>query len=100
MAPAFSKTAHAAQAQTLAAAIVDLQISVGTSPIASYVASTRVHIREGLLIYRPFALELFTRGPREVPELLLRVLRGEEVDRKAIEETHTPRAATAAAARS
>ena len=45
LAPAFAVTAHAAQGQTLSAAIVDLQISNTTSPIASYVALTRVKTR-------------------------------------------------------
>ena len=42
LALAFAVTAHAAQGQTLDAAIVDLQIGLGTSPIASYVAVTRL----------------------------------------------------------
>ena len=90
LAPAFAITAHAAQGQTLKAAIVDLQIGRGTSPIASYVALTRVARREDLLIFRPFARELFTQGPPEGPELLLQTLRGEHVDWTAIEKKHTP----------
>ena len=78
--------------QTLAAAIVDLQIGAGTSPIASYVALTRVKTRNDLLIFRPFSHELFTRGTLEGPELLLRLLRGEEIDWQAIERKHTPKA--------
>ena len=42
LASAFAITAHAAQGQTLKAAIVDLQIRRGTSPIAAYVALTRI----------------------------------------------------------
>ena len=84
-------TAHAAQGQTLAkGAIVDLRIGKGTSPIASYVALTRVKTRADLLIYRPFEKHLFTQGPVQGPELLLKTLRGEEVDWKAIEEEHMP----------
>ena len=77
LAPAFALTAHAAQGQTLAAAVVDLQIGRGTSPIASYVALTRMKTREDLLIDRPFDRALFTQGPQEAPELLLKVLRGD-----------------------
>ena len=51
------------------AAIADLQIGSGTSPIASYVALTRVKTRNDLLIFRPFSHELFTRGTLEGPEL-------------------------------
>ena len=73
LAPAFALMAHAAQGQTLAAAVVDLQIGRGTNPIASYVALTRMKTREDLLIYRPFDRALFTQGPQEAPELLLKV---------------------------
>ena len=89
--PAFAMTAHAPQGQTLKqGAIVDLRIGSGPSPIASYVAMTRVERRDGLLIYRPFERALFQRGPREGPELLLRVLRHDEVNWKEIDEKHTP----------
>ena len=89
-APAFSWTAHTAQGQTLPAAIVDMQIGAGTSPMASYVAFTRVKRAEDLLIFRPFDRALFCQGNLEGPELLLRVLRGEAVDWQAIEEKHMP----------
>ena len=88
--PAFAITAHGSQGQTLDAAIVDLQIGKGTSPISSYVAITRVRKRSDLLIYRSFDLTLFTRGSPKGPELLLKTLRGEHVDWKAIEEEYTP----------
>ena len=64
---AFAITAHAAQGQTLEAAIVDLQIGRGTSPIAGYVALTRVKRREDLLIYRAFDRDLFTKGSPRGP---------------------------------
>lgn len=88
--PAFSWTAHTAQGQTMKAAIVDMQIGAGTSPMSSYVAFTRVKKKEDLLIYRPFDRELFTKGSLEGPELLLKVLRGEQVDWEAIEAKHMP----------
>ena len=83
-APAFSWTAHTAQGQTLKAAIVDMQIGAGTSPMASYVAFTRVKKMEDLLIFRPFDRNLFCQGNLEGPELLLKVLRGEHVDWEAV----------------
>ena len=92
LAPAFAITSHAAQGQTLAAAIVDLQIGRGTSSISSYVAITRVKTGNDLLIYRAFDRQLFTNGGPEGPELLLKTLRGEYIDWKAIEEKHTPSA--------
>ena len=90
LAPAFAITAHAAQGQTLKAAIIDLHIGRDTSPIAAYVALTRVARISDLLIYRDFPLDSFTKGPPEGPELLLTTLRGEHVDWKAVEDKHTP----------
>ena len=52
---------------------------------------TRVKRREDLLIYRPFERTVFTGGPPDGPTLLLRTLRGEEVDWSAIEEKLVPR---------
>ena len=87
LAPAFAWTAHTAQGQTLPAAIVDLS----RSAMSSYVAFTRVKRKEDLLIYRAFDRDIFNGGPLEGPELLLSVLRGEEIDWAAIEEKHMPR---------
>ena len=93
LAPAFAMTYHAAQGQALkVGAIVDLCIGKGSNPLGSYVALTRVTDRSKLFIFRPFPLELFQQGPKEGPELLLRQLRGEELDWQAIEEKYTPRA--------
>ena len=79
LAPAFAMTAHAAQGQTLAASIIDMQIGRGASRISSYVALARVAEREDLLIYQPFGHSLFTQGPIDGPDLLLKVLRNEEI---------------------
>ena len=67
-----------------------MQIGAGTNPMASYVAFTRVKRMEDLLIFRPFDRFLFNAGNLEGPELLLRVLRGENVDWEAIEAKHMP----------
>ena len=90
LAPAFAITSHAAQGQTLPAAIVDLQIGRGTNPIASYVAITRVKQRQDLLIFKAFDYDIFTQGPLQGPSLLLRALRGEVINWKEIEESFTP----------
>ena len=91
LAPAFAMTTHASQGQaSKRCAIVDLRVGGSTSPIASYVAMMRVEPRKDLLIYTPFARETFTKGQGKGPELLLRVLRGEPVDWKQIEEEHMP----------
>ena len=56
---------------------MDLCIRKGANLLGSYVAMTRVTHRRHLLIYRPFARELFAKGEKEGPELLLKQLRGE-----------------------
>ena len=86
LAPAFAMTAHASQGQTLDAAIVDLMISKESSPQTSYVALSRVRKAEDILIFRPFAREIFTRRRALGPELLIRRLRREEIDRAELEE--------------
>ena len=91
LAPAFAITAHASQGQTLPAAIVELQLGRGVNIIASYVALTRVRCRLDVLISRAFDRSLFSKGAALGPELLLRVLRGEAVDWRALEEKYTPR---------
>ena len=92
LAPAFALTAHAAQGQTFSGgAIVDLCIGVGANPLTSYVALTRVKKLEDLLIYRPFDADRFQRGDSMSRQLLLRVLRGEEIDWAEIEAQYMPR---------
>jgi hypothetical protein len=91
LAPAFAMTSHAAQGQTLKkGAIVDLCIGKGTNPLGSYVAITRVTHHRHLLIYRPFDRTLFAQGEREGPVLLLKHLRGEEINWKEIEDKYMP----------
>ena len=93
LAPAYAITSHASQGQTLEdGAIVDLKIGKGTSPISSYVALTRVKNRNKLLIYRPFERELFTQGEAEGPALLMKKLRGDDIDWQAIVAKHMPQA--------
>ena len=89
LAPAFAITAHAAQGQTLKAAIIDLQSGRGTSPIAAYVALTRMARTPDYLICCDFPLEPFTKGPPKGPELRLKTLRGEHVDSKSVVDKHT-----------
>ena len=84
-------TAHAAQGQSLKAVIADLALGRGVSSIASYVAITRVTSREGLLIFRPFDLKPFQEGIAQGTALLLKKLRGEEVDWMAIEDQYIPK---------
>ena len=100
LAPAFAITAHGAQGQTLPAAIVELQIGRGVSIIASYVAITRVRRRQDILIFRKFDRDLFMVGSPTGPSLLMRVLRGEAIDWKALETSSRRTALAWAVARS
>ena len=86
LAPGLACTAHSAQGKTKEAVIADLALGRGVSGIASYVAITRVKNREGLMIYRPFDIAPFKEGIPEGTALLLRKLRGEELDWAMIEE--------------
>ena len=85
LAPDFAITARACQGAALPAAIVDSQSGRG-----SYVALTRTEMREDLLIYRPFDLELFAQGELDGPSLLLKTFRGADIDWAAIEAKRTP----------
>ena len=53
---------------------------------------TRIKTRRDLLIFRPFDREISIIGAPEGPSLLLRKLRGEKIDWKAVEEKHVPMA--------
>ena len=91
IAPAFAFTAHAAQGQTYEqGAIVDLRVSNTTSTLNGYVGITRVKSRENLLIYRSFPLHLYQNGDQHGPVLLLRHLRGEDIDWQKIEQEYMP----------
>ena len=83
--------AHAAQGQTFnKGVIVDLNVGVRSSTMASYVALTRVQTRDDLLIHGSFPFELFSRGVKAGMDLLLQVLRGEDVDWDAVEKQIMP----------
>jgi disulfide oxidoreductase YuzD len=73
-------TAHASQGQTLDAAIVDVCIGSESSPVASYVALTRVKCKEQVLIYRAFDRRTFMKQQLLGPELLLKHLQHESID--------------------
>ena len=87
LAPAFAITSHAAQGQTLSAAIVEFNVR---NPLSSYIGGTRIRTREDLIIFRPFPHTVYTQGSPEGPDILLKVWRGESVDWAALEENKTP----------
>lgn len=69
---------------------MDLVLGVGTNPMTSYVAFTRVGKAEDMLIYRPFDVDTFGRGDMQGPQLLLAVLRGEEREWEELQERYPP----------
>ena len=85
LSPSLACTAHAAQGQTRKAVIADVVIGRGVKSISSYVAITRIRNRRDLMIYRPFQLEPFTLGIPQGTALLLKKLRGEQLDWTEIE---------------
>ena len=91
LAPAFACTAHAAQGQTLDCVIADLQQGRGVKTVASSVAITCVRARKSLLIYRPFDREPYCSGPLLGAEMLLKHLRGEDINWEQIEEDMVPK---------
>ena len=73
-------TAHASQGLTLDAAIVDLAVGAEMSPVASYVALSRVRSPDNLLIFRPFPVEVFAAGASTGPSTLIAWLQGRLTD--------------------
>ena len=85
LAPSFAVTAHVAQGQTLPEGVIaDLCVMLGSACFTAYIAVTRVRSRDDLLIFRPFKMETFQTGVNIGRELLLRQLRGEFIDWKAL----------------
>ena len=83
--PGFAITAHVGQGQTIREGVItDLCLGPGSNPFTAYVAFTRVAGREFLLILRPFDAGPFQKGVGLGRELLLRQLRGDPIDWKAL----------------
>ena len=88
--PAYAMTAHSSQGKTLRAVFLDLSVDKMVDPTIGTVAATRVRSREDVLILRPFQPWLFQRPASDGPDLLLRKLRGEEIDWAAWREAKRP----------
>ena len=85
LAPAFAITAHVAQGQTIPEGVLtDLCVGLGGNPFTAYVAFTRVQGRAQLFIYRAFDAAPLQKGIGLGRDLLLRQLRGERIDWKAL----------------
>jgi len=70
--PAWAMTSFAAQGQTFSqGAIVDLKIGGSSSIISSCVAITRVENRNDLLMFRPFPLDIFTKGKNKRSRIII-----------------------------
>ena len=93
LAPAYGMTAHSSQGKTLRAALVDLQIDRRVNQSYGAVATTRVRSREDILVLRPFPISLYQRGPQAGPGLLLKQLRGEDVNWANYRDSRRPCAA-------
>ena len=88
--PAYAMTAHSSQGKTLQAVLLDLNVEKRVDTTFGAVAASRVRSRHDALILRPFPLWLFQRGAVEGPQLLLKTLRGEEIDWAAYREGRKP----------
>jgi len=88
--PAYAMTAHSSQGKTLEAVLLDLNVEKRVDATFGAVAASRVRSRHDALILRPFPLWLFQRGAVEGPQLLLKTLRGEEIDWAAYREGRKP----------
>ena len=88
--PAYAMTAHSSQGKTLQAVLLDLNVEKKVDTTFGAVAASRVRSRHDALILRPFPLWLFQRGAVEGPQLLLKALRGEEIDWAAYREGRKP----------
>ena len=90
--PAYAMTAHCSQGKTLPAVLLDLSVDKRVDTTFGAVAASRVRSRYDCLILRPFPRWLFDRGVSEGPEMLLRNLRGEDIDWAAWREGRMPTA--------
>ena len=90
--PGYALTAHGSQGKTLPAVLLDLRVDKIVDVTFGAVAASRVRSRHDCLILRPFERFLFNRGVPEGPQLLLRMLRGEDIDWAAYREGRMPTA--------
>ena len=90
LASAFAVTAHSAQGQTKKSIIADLVLGVGVSCMSSYVAITRVKTRQGLLIYRPFDRDPYTKGVAAGVDLFLKKMRKQTIQWEEVTKSLIP----------
>ena len=79
VAPDYARTAYTAQGMTLPAAIVDLCFDDNMDPATAYVALSRVQTADDILIMQAFNIKPFTQGSPLGPALLMKKLRGEDI---------------------
>ena len=70
--------------------VVDLQIPREANVLTCYVGLSRVRQRGDILIYRPFDVSVFRKGPPSGPTVLLQHLRGEDIDWEAVKNRYYP----------
>jgi hypothetical protein len=79
VAPDYARTAYSSQGMTLAAAIVDLCFDENMDPATAYVSLSRVKTADDILIMQAFGIQAFTQGSPLGPRMLLKKLRGEDI---------------------
>ena len=78
--PDYARTAYSSQGLTLDAAIVDLCFDDNTDPTTAYIAMSRVRCADDILIMQEFDIKIFQKGIPIGPAMLLKFLRGEDMD--------------------
>jgi hypothetical protein len=78
--PDYARTAYSSQGLTLDAAIVDLCFDENTDPTTAYIAMSRVRCADDILIMQEFDIKIFQQGIPIGPAMLLKFLRGEDMD--------------------
>ena len=78
--PDYARTAYSTQGLTLDAAIVDLCFDENTDPTTAYIAMSRVRCADDILIMQAFNIDIFRQGIPIGPAMLMKHLRGEDLE--------------------
>jgi len=78
--PDYARTAYSTQGLTLDAAIVDLCFDENTDPTTAYIAMSRVRCADDILIMQAFNINIFRQGIPIGPAMLMKHLRGEDLE--------------------
>ena len=78
--PDYARTAYSTQGLTLDAAMVDLCFDENTDPTTAYIAMSRVRCADDILIMQAFNINIFRQGIPIGPAMLMKYLRGEDLE--------------------